>query len=80
MYDAKGVGLAAPQIGIDKQIIIVAPPDEEPMRSLSGDHEAIHHHQSVGRRLLVRARHLGFVRRANSLTVKGLTPKASRLR
>ncbi len=76
MYDAKGVGLAAPQIGLDQQIIIVAPPNEEPMaiinpvivkRSLSTN-------PSEEGCLSVPGT-WGFVRRANSLTVKGLTPE-----
>jgi peptide deformylase len=76
MYDAKGVGLAAPQIGLDQQLIIVAPPNEEPM--------AIVNPVIVKRSLATNPSEegclsvpgtWGFVRRANSLTVKGLTPE-----
>ena len=76
MYDAKGVGLAAPQIGLNQQIIIVAPPNEEPM--------AIINPVIVKRSLTTNPSEegclsvpgtWGFVRRANSLTVKGLTPE-----
>ncbi len=76
MYDAKGVGLAAPQIGLDKQIIIVAPPDEEPITVINpeivkrsfGDYLSEEGCLSV-------PGSWGFVRRTNTLTVKGLTPE-----
>jgi len=76
MYDAKGVGLAAPQIGIDKQIIIVAPPDEEPMAIINPEivKRSITTSPSEEGCLSVPGT-WGFVRRANSLIVKGLTPE-----
>lgn len=75
MYDAKGVGLAAPQIGLDKQIIIVAPPEEEPIAVINPEitKRSLGAYQSEEGCLSVPGT-WGFVRRANTLTVKGLTP------
>jgi peptide deformylase len=75
MYDAKGVGLAAPQIGLDKQIIIVAPPDEEPMAVINPEitKRSLGAYQSEEGCLSVPGT-WGFVRRVNSLTVKGINP------
>ncbi len=76
MYAAKGVGLAAPQIGIDKQIIIVAPPDETPIAVINPEivKRSMTTNPSEEGCLSVPGT-WGFVRRANSLTVKGLTPE-----
>jgi len=76
MYDAKGVGLAAPQIGLDKQLIIVAPPDEDPIAVVNPEivKRSIGGYQSEEGCLSVPGT-WGFVRRANSLTIKGLTPE-----
>jgi peptide deformylase len=76
MYDAKGVGLAAPQIGIGKQIIIVAPPEAEPLAVINPviSKQSIGGYQSEEGCLSVPGI-WGFVRRANSLTVSGLTPE-----
>lgn len=75
MYDAKGVGLAAPQIGLDQQIIIVAPPDEEPIAVINPEivKRSIGTNPSEEGCLSVPGT-WGVVRRANSLTVKGFTP------
>ena len=75
MYDAKGVGLAAPQIGLDKQIIIVAPPEEEPIAVINPEitKRSLGAYQSEEGCLSVPGT-WGFVRRAKSLTVKGFTP------
>jgi peptide deformylase len=76
MYDAKGVGLAAPQIGIDKQIIVVAPPEEDPIAVINPEitKRSFAAHFSEEGCLSVPGT-WGFVRRVNSLTVKGLTPE-----
>jgi len=76
MYDAKGVGLAAPQIGLNKQIIIVAPPDQEPIAVINPEitKRSLGAYQSEEGCLSVPGT-WGFVRRVNSLTVKGLTPE-----
>ncbi len=75
MYDAKGVGLAAPQVGLNKQIIIVAAPEEEPL--------AVMNPEIVKRSMIAGPSEegclsvpgtWGVVRRANSLTIKGFTP------
>jgi peptide deformylase len=75
MRHAKGVGLAAPQIGIPKRIIIVAPPDEEPVAVVN---------PVIGSRSLRKAPSeegclsvpgtWGIVRRNTGLKVKGVTP------
>ena len=76
MYDAKGVGLAAPQIGIAKQIIIVAPSDAEPIAVINPEisKRSLGSYASEEGCLSVPGA-WGFVRRVNSLTVKGLTPE-----
>jgi peptide deformylase len=81
MYDAKGVGLAAPQIGLDQQIIIVAPPDEEPIAVINPQIVK----RSVGTNpseegCLSVPGIWGTVRRANTLTVKGFKPDGSPFR
>jgi peptide deformylase len=75
MYDAKGVGLAAPQIGLDQRIIIVAPPGQEPMAIINPEivKRSIGTNPSEEGCLSVPGT-WGVVRRANSLTVKGLAP------
>jgi peptide deformylase len=76
MYAAKGVGLAAPQIGISKQIIIVAPPDETPIPVVNPVITA----RSLRKTLsdegcLSVPGTWGIVRRNATLKVKGLTPE-----
>lgn len=76
MYDTKGVGLAAPQIGLNQQIIIVAPPDEDPIAVINPEivKRSITTNPSEEGCLSVPGT-WGVVRRANSLTVKGFTPE-----
>ena len=75
MYDAKGVGLAAPQIGLDKRIIIVAPPEKDPIAVVNPE---------ISKRSIAAVPSeegclsvpgvWGHVRRNTSLTVKGYNP------
>jgi peptide deformylase len=76
MYRAKGVGLAAPQIGIGKQIIIVAPPDEEPIAVINPvvTNRSIRRVASEEGCLSVPGT-WGITRRNATLKIKGLTPE-----
>ena len=75
MVSAKGVGLAAPQIGISERIIIVAPPGEEPIAVINPEitKRSIGASPSEEGCLSVPGT-WGVVRRANAVTVKGLMP------
>jgi len=81
MHHASGVGLAAPQIGMPKRIIIVAPPDEDPIAvvnpEISG--RSVRRTTSEEGCLSVPGT-WGIVRRNTGLTVKGLTPEGKPFR
>jgi peptide deformylase len=71
MQDAKGVGLAAPQVGVSLRVIVVQMPKEEPVALINpeiikktGEHEVTEGCLSV-------PGYFGEVKRAASVTVKG---------
>jgi peptide deformylase len=81
MYEAKGVGLAAPQVGISERVIVVAAPNEEPVVVINP--EIIKRSISAGpseEGCLSVPGTWGTVRRANSVTVKGFTPEGKPFR
>lgn len=75
MHAAKGVGLAAPQIGIGKQIIIVCPPDAVPLAVINPTIESRSFRKTPSEEgCLSVPGTWGTAKRNISLKVKGLTP------
>jgi peptide deformylase len=75
MIDSKGVGLAAPQIGIGQRIIVVGAPDREPVAVINPEikKRSFGNHDSEEGCLSVPGT-WGFVKRSNAVTVTGLNP------
>lgn len=75
MYESKGVGLAAPQIGIGERIIVVGAPDKEPSAVINPviTKRSLTNESSEEGCLSVPGT-WGIVKRARSVTVTGLKP------
>lgn len=80
MQQANGVGLAAPQVGISLRIIVLQMPEEEPLVIINpeivkhaGEREVIEGCLSV-------PGYAGEIKRANSITVKGLNREGKAIR
>lgn len=75
MIDGKGVGLAAPQVGVSERVIIVSPPGEDAIAIVNPEiiKRSIGSMSSEEGCLSVPGT-WGFVRRAKAVTVKGFLP------
>ncbi|HEY2492619.1 MAG TPA: peptide deformylase [Paenibacillus sp.] len=78
MYDAEGVGLAAPQVGILKRLIVVDAGDEHGLIKLINPEVVSQEGEQFGPEGCLSIPGInGDVRRAETVTVKGLDPEGT---
>ncbi|AJS57861.1 peptide deformylase [Paenibacillus sp. IHBB 10380] len=78
MYDAEGVGLAAPQVGILKRLIVVDAGDEHGLIKLINPEVVSQEGEQFGPEGCLSIPGInGDVRRAETVTVKGLNPEGT---
>ncbi len=81
MYESKGVGLAAPQIGLSERIIVIGEPEKEPFGVINPQiaKRSFGANDSEEGCLSVPGT-WGIVRRSNSVTVTGFNPDGTPFR
>lgn len=71
MHHANGVGLAAPQVGVSLQLIVVQVPDEQPLILINPEIKKISGSQEVTEGCLSVPGYCGKLTRATEVTVEG---------
>lgn len=80
MYEANGVGLAAPQIGVSLKVIVIGLPDEEPFALINPEIVKVSGERTLDEGCLsVPGYHAPIVRHSQVLA-KGLTPEGKEVR
>lgn len=80
MHSAGGVGLAAPQIGVPLRIIVIGIPEQEDIALINPQVVRRKGERIVSEGCLSVPGYFGEVKRAESVTVKGLDPSGKEIR
>ena len=80
MQQAKGVGLAAPQVGISQRVIVLQMPGEEPMAIINPEIVKRSGEREVSEACLSVPGYAGKIKRSISVTVKGLNRQGKPIR
>ena len=80
MHAAPGVGLAAPQVGIPLRVIVICPPEQEDIALINPQIVRKKGERLVKEGCLSLPGYIGEVKRAESVTVKGLNPDGKEVR
>ena len=80
MHQAKGVGLAAPQIGIPLRVIVIGIPEQEAIALINPEIVSRKGERLVNEGCLSVPEYVGEVKRAESVTAKGLNPAGKEIR
>jgi peptide deformylase len=80
MYDAPGVGLAAPQIGIPLRVVVIGIPDEEVIALINPEIVRQTGERMVTEGCLSIPGYFGYIKRAESVTAKGRNPEGKEIR
>jgi peptide deformylase len=80
MQQAKGVGLAAPQVGVSLRVIVVQMPEEKPVVIINPEIMLQTGVQEVTEGCLSVPGYYGEIRRSASVTVKGLDRQGKKLK
>jgi peptide deformylase len=80
LHRAKGVGLAAPQVGISLRVVVLHPPDGEIITLVNPEIVKILGEKEVNEACLSIPGYQGFIKRATSVTVKGRDREGKELR
>jgi len=80
MRAASGVGLAAPQVGIPLRVVVIGVPDQEPFALINPQIVRKSGERVIEEGCLSIPGYIGEVRRAVSVTAKGMDPKGKEVR
>jgi len=80
MHSTGGVGLAAPQIGVPLRIIVIGIPEEEDIALINPEVVRKKGERPVSEGCLSVPGYFGEIKRADSVTVKGLDPSGKEMR
>jgi peptide deformylase len=80
MQQTKGVGLAAPQVGVSLRVVVLQKPGEEPIAIINPEIVKRAGEQEVTEGCLSIPGYAGEIKRAESVTVKGLDPDGKKIR
>ncbi|MFC2047771.1 peptide deformylase [Chloroflexota bacterium] len=80
MHSANGVGLAAPQVGVPLRVIVIGIAGEEPLVLINPEVVRRKGERSVNEGCLSVPGHFGEIKRAESVTVKGLDLNGKKIR
>ena len=80
MRSAKGVGLAAPQVGVPLRVIVICLPEEEPFALINPSVVKKKGEREVDEGCLSVPGYVGKLKRAESVTVKGRDPTGKAVR
>ena len=80
MYDAPGVGLAAPQVGVSLRVMVLGMPEEEPIALINPQFIKKEGERSVVEGCLSIPEYRGEIQRAERVRVKGLDRQGKELR
>ncbi|MFC2011540.1 peptide deformylase [Chloroflexota bacterium] len=80
MHTASGVGLAAPQVGIPLRVIVIGLPEEEDFALVNPQVVRRRGERVVDEGCLSVPGYIGKLKRAESVTVKGLDPNGKEVR
>jgi len=80
MQEAKGVGLAAPQVGISLRIIVIRMPGEQPMAIINPEIVEHNGEQEVTEGCLSVPGYRGEIKRSAQVTVKGKDRQGKRIK
>lgn len=80
MHAAPGVGLAAPQVGIPLRVIVICLPEQEDIALINPEIVRRKGERLVNEGCLSVPGYIGEVQRADSVTVKGLSPDGKAIR
>ena len=71
MHQANGIGLAAPQVGVSLQVVVLQMPSEEPIAIINSEIVKRAGEQDVTEACLSVSGYFGEIKRSASITVKG---------
>jgi len=80
MHSSGGVGLAAPQIGVPLRVIVIGIPEEEDIALVNPEVVRRRGERTVNEGCLSVPGYFGEIKRAESVTVKGLDPSGKEIR
>ena len=80
MHSASGVGLAAPQVGVPLRVIVISMPEEESIVLINPEVVRRKGERLVNEGCLSVPGYFGEIKRAESITVKGLDPSGKKIR
>jgi|TARA_B100002003_G_C13899827_1_gene438433 peptide deformylase len=80
MHDAHGVGLAAPQVGIPLQVIVIGLPEQEEIALINPQIVRRRGERLVNEGCLSVPGYMGQLKRYESVTVKGRDPNGKEIR
>jgi len=80
MYEARGVGLAAPQIGVSLRVIVLGMPEEEPFALINPEIVKRSGQRTVDEGCLSLPGYRGELTRSTLVVAKGLTPAGKQVR
>jgi len=80
MYEARGVGLAAPQIGVSLRVIVIGMPEEEPFALINPEIVKRSGERTVDEGCLSLPGYRGELTRSTLVIAKGLNPAGKQVR
>lgn len=80
MHSASGVGLAAPQVGIPLRVIVIGIPEQEAIALINPEIVRRKGERLVNEGCLSVPGYIGEIKRAESVTAKGLSPEGKEIR
>ena len=80
MQQVGGVGLAAPQVGVSRRVIVLQMPDEEPIALINPEIVKCREEREVSKACLSVPGYAGKIKRSASVTVKGLNRQGKPIR
>jgi len=80
MQQVGGVGLAAPQVGVSRRVVVLQMPDEEPMAIINPEIVKRRGEREVSEACLSVPGYAGKIKRSESVTVKGLNRQGKPIR
>jgi peptide deformylase len=80
MYEANGVGVAAPQVGVSLRVVVIGMPDEDPFALINPEIVKVSGERDVDEGCLSVPGYRGELKRHSLVIAKGLTPEGKEIR